>query len=420
MDEDTNPADMGDGLANSQRERLRPYGPPGSFSGTNLELAGGHNQRVTLQAIRVHSPITRVDLAEMTGLTSPTIANITKRLLTAGLISEVGRVRGGRGQPAKMLAINPDGCFSIGVNIDRDHITMVALDLLGRIRARATREVDFALPSAVTKFFAKELEFFFGKVGVPRDKMIGIGVAIPDDLGKVELPLRPASYDAWSDTDIGAMFTEVLPLPVYIENDATAAAIGEMQFGSGLQRPSFFYILVSWGLGGGLVIDRAYCRGATGRSGEIGFLPVGGRRRGRKSLALQDVVSLSALYQHLSERGFEISTPRDIEALQGEIEPALEEWTAQAARHLEEPLMAVNSLVNPDAVLIGGRLPNGVADALARKLNDALAKRRRQIPAVCPVERAAIAEDAPAVGAAILPLSDMLFPSRTALLKDTA
>jgi predicted NBD/HSP70 family sugar kinase len=417
VEEDRDPSSRGDS-ASAPPDFGRRYTPPGSFSGTNLELAGGHNQRVTLQAIRVHSPITRVDLAEMTGLTSPAIANITKKLLVADLISEVGRVRGARGQPAKMLAINPDGCFSIGINIDRDHITMVALDLLGRVRARASREVDFALPAAVTKFFAKELNFFFNKVGIPREKVIGIGVAIPDDLGKVELPHRPASYAAWNDTNIEVLFSKILPLPVYVENDATAAAIGEMQFGSGLRRPSFFYILVSWGLGGGLVVERAYCRGATGRSGEVGFLPTTRRRAGNK--ALQDVVSLSALYQHLAANGFEISTPRQIEELQPDIQPALEEWTGLAAKRLEEPLVAINCLINPDAILIGGRLPNFVADTIASKLNAALAKRAQQIPSVCPVERAAIAEDAPAVGAAILPLSDMLFPTRSALLKTTA
>ncbi|GAB4521482.1 MAG: ROK family protein [Amphiplicatus sp.] len=396
--------------------KKRRLGRPGSFSGTNLELAGGHNQRVTLQAIRVNSPITRVDLAEMTGLTSPAIANITKRLLTAGLVNEVGRVRGGRGQPAKMLAINPDGCFSIGVNIDRDHITMVALDLLGQVRARAEREVDFALPDAVAKFFRKETERFFSKAGVPREKVIGVGVAAPDDLGKVELPLRPASYGAWNDIDVAALFSDILPLPVYVENDATAAAIGEMQFGYGLRRASFFYILVSWGLGGGLVLDGVYFRGASGRSGEIGFLPL---KSGKDGGALQDVVSLSALYQHLSSSGFDLASPKHIDETEPGVRRALDEWTRLAAKKLEGPLVAINCLINPDAILIGGRLPGSVAEALARRLNAALARRTGDIPAVCPVEVAAIAEDAPAVGAAILPFSDLLFPTRAALLKTT-
>ena len=112
------------------------------LSGTNLERAGDHNQRVTLHAIRVNGPITRAELAKITGLTAPAIANITKRLLNDSLIQDAGRRRGGRGQPATKLVINPDSWFSIGLNVDRDHITMVVLDFEGRVRARASREVE--------------------------------------------------------------------------------------------------------------------------------------------------------------------------------------------------------------------------------------------------------------------------------------
>ena len=404
-------------MASDQEKHLPKQKKPvgGNFSGTNLALAGGHNLRVTLQAIRVNSPITRIDLADMTGLTAPAIANITKKLLADGLIAEVGRVRGGRGQPAKMLAINPDGCYSLGVNIDRDHITFVALDLQGNVRARATREIDFALPAVVAEHFRDETDYFFGEAGVPRDKVIGVGVALPDDMGKVALPLQPPEYAVWTDTDVEALFNNIIDLPTYVENDATAAAIGEMHFGRGLQFPTFLYILVTWGLGGGLVIDGVYFRGATGRSGEIGFLPVleGAGQGG----SLQDVVSLSALYQYLSARGFDLSTPKDIEDLQPDITPALHEWAKTAAQHLIDPIINVNCLLNPDAVLIGGRLPLKAADEIAALINRELAHNNAGIPAVCPVERAGIAEDAPAVGAAILPFSDMLFPTRSALFK---
>src|SRR5882757_5978794 len=101
------------------------------LSGTNLERAGDHNQRLTL----------------------PAIANITKRLLNDELIIEAGRRRGGRGQPATKLVINPDGCFSVGINIDRDHITMVVLGFDGQVRARSAREIRFAMPGAVQGFF---------------------------------------------------------------------------------------------------------------------------------------------------------------------------------------------------------------------------------------------------------------------------
>ena len=85
------------------------------LSGTNLERAADHNQRVTLHAIRINGLLTRVELAEITGLTAPAIANITKRLLADGLIEEAGQRRGGRGQPPTKLVINRDACHSIGV-----------------------------------------------------------------------------------------------------------------------------------------------------------------------------------------------------------------------------------------------------------------------------------------------------------------
>ena len=124
----------------------RASGP--QLSGTNLERAGDHNQRVTLHAIRVNGPITRTDLADITGLTPPAIANITRRLLNDELIIEAGRRKGGRGQPATKLVINPDSRFSIGINIDRDHITLVVLGFDGQVRAQCSREMAFALPAA--------------------------------------------------------------------------------------------------------------------------------------------------------------------------------------------------------------------------------------------------------------------------------
>ncbi|MFT6571178.1 MAG: hypothetical protein ACJAWY_002902, partial [Sphingomonas echinoides] len=120
-----------------------------SLSGTNLVRAGDYNQRVVLQVIRKNPDITRTEIAAMTGLTAPTIANITARLFESDLVVESGRRTGGRGQPATRLRINPDGCFAIGLNVDRDHVTLVSLDLAGTVRSRLTRQIAFAMPDDV-------------------------------------------------------------------------------------------------------------------------------------------------------------------------------------------------------------------------------------------------------------------------------
>jgi predicted NBD/HSP70 family sugar kinase len=391
----------------------RDAGP--QLSGTNLARAGDHNQRVTLHAIRVSGPVTRTDLAFKTGLTPAAIANITKRLLKDRLILDAGRLLGARGQPATKFVVNPDSCFSIGLNVDRDHVTMVVLDFVGKVRARSSREIHFADPATVQTFFRRSAGQLLRKAGIGLERLIGVGVAFPDDISRAHLPDQPADYAAWSAVKIDDLIREVLGIPVFIENDAAAAAIGEMQFGSGHQYRSFFYLLVTAALGGGLVADGSYFRGADGRSGEIGWLrsPIdGGEDR-----QLQKLVSLSGLYRRLAERGFHVATPMGLTRLGPSARQIVDRWIQDSTEALVSSFVAINCLINPEAILIGGRLPAALVDQLAASLNQRMSQFAAQIPAIAPVARAQTADDAPAVGAAILPFSNRLLPTRFALLK---
>jgi predicted NBD/HSP70 family sugar kinase len=384
------------------------------LSGTNLERAADHNQRVTLHGIRVLGPLTRVELAGITGLTGPAIANITKRLLQDGLIEEAGQRRGGRGQPPTKLVVRPDACYSIGINIDRDHITIVVVDFSGETLIRVSEEVDFALPDQVRALYRRSIRNMLRRAGVDVAKVVGIGVAVPDDLGLVDLPGRPAEYAAWDKTNMADLFREPLNLPVFVENDAAAAAMGEMQLGLGHTNNSFFYILISSGLGGGLVVDGSYLRGADGRSGELGFMrTVAGEE-------IQRMVSLSGLARHLERNGCHLADVMGAADPDEATSACVAAWIEDAARQLTVPLDAINCLINPAAVLVGGRLPTTILERLAERANELMRERANLLPTVAPVIRAALSEDAPAVGAAILPFSHFLLPKQAALWKASA
>jgi predicted NBD/HSP70 family sugar kinase len=404
---------MAGGREENGDDRARPGGT--GLSGTNLERAGDHNQRVTLQAIRIHSPVTRAEIADVTGLTAPAIANITKRLLNDGLIMEGGRHRGARGQPATKLVINPDACYSVGINIDRDHITLVVVDFVGRVRARSSREVSFAMPSAVQAFFRQSVGPMLEKAGIPVERVVGIGVAFPDEMERTKLPEQPDDYVVWGQVRLELLLANVLPVPIYVENDAAAAAIGEMQFGLGHQYASFFYVLITAALGGGLVIDGQYVRGADGRSGELGWLY--GRDAKGEVRQLQNIVSLSALYSLLAAEGYHVASPRGLSRLDARGQEIIFAWVDASAETLVETMLAINCLINPEAVLIGGRLPAKLVDRLAAELNRRLAPYAARLPAIAPVARAITSDDAPAVGAAIIPFSRLLLPRRSALMK---
>jgi predicted NBD/HSP70 family sugar kinase len=390
----------------SQGERPR-------LSGTNLERAADHNQRVTLQAIRVGGSLTRVDLARITGLTAPAIANITRRLTEDGLIEEAGQRRGGRGQPPTNLRVRRDACYSVGINIDRDHVTLVLVDFAGQVLARKSVEVDFALPDQVRSLYRRSIRSMLRRAGVDSAKLVGLGVAMPDDLGSVSLPGRPAGYAAWEGLDVAALFAEPLPLQVFVENDAAAAALGEMQLGLGQRYNSFFYILISSGLGGGFVLDGNYVRGANGRSGELGFMLAPNQAGAREQV--QTLVSLSGLAAYLASHGFGLTALRD-DAPPAAFTACVNDWIEQAAQRLCTPLDAINCLINPSVVLIGGRLPRQIVERLAQRLN-AIIGDATDAPSIARVERAALSEDAPAVGAAILPFSHFLLPKPGALWK---
>jgi predicted NBD/HSP70 family sugar kinase len=103
--------------------------------------------------------------------------------------------------------------------------------------------------------------------------------------------------------------------------------------------------------------------------------------------------------------------------LNGAAPGIIDRWIHESTEALVNSLLGVNCLINPEVILIGGRLPASLVDRLAASINDRMADFASQLPALAPVARAATAADAPAVGAAILPFSHSLLPTRIALLK---
>ena len=143
------------------------------------------------------------------------------------------------------------------------------------------------------------------------------------------------------------------------------------------------WLLITAALGGGLVIDGHYFRGAVGRSGELGWLQ--GRASSGEVRPLQNIVSLSALYDLLSAQGFKVQSPQQLLKLHQPAQQIIDAWLATSVNALEQALVGINCLINPEAILIGGRLPGALIDRLAQRLNERLRGYAGKIPSVAPV-----------------------------------
>ena len=377
------------------------------LTGSNAGQAGEHNRSVVLRAIHRDAPISRTEIARQSGLTKQAIARIADRLLDEGLIMEARRRHGLRGQPAIELEIDPEGCFSIGANIDRDHLTIVAVDATGTVRGRVHHEKRFMLPDEFVELMGEAISYFRRRKLIDEARLAGIGLAIPDWLGEVPVIGKPPSYSQWTDFDVRASLGDITSHPIFIDNDANAAAMGELDYGLGAESRSFFYILANACLGGGLVLDGVRHRGATGLSGEIGWLPMAeddGPARG-KLQPLGEVFSLFMLYEYLHQHGVAASEPQHLLALDAKGKTLVSAWLKRMSAHVAEAVIHIGLIVDPDAVLIGGRFPVRLIDELLHYVYEHLAKAGPNLPSV---HRAAGSEDAGALGAAAMPIAHAL------------
>jgi predicted NBD/HSP70 family sugar kinase len=378
-----------------------------SYAGANGEQAAALNRAIILNAIHRGGPISRTEIAKRSRLTKQAVTRIVDKLLDEGLVMEARRRQGLRGQPAIELEIDPEGAFAIGANIDRDHLTIVAVDAVGNVRGRIHHEVRFLLPDAFVKLMEDAVSSFLRRKVITESRLAGIGLAIPDWLGEVQVIGLPETYGQWSGFDVRAALSHITEHPIYIDNDANAAALGEIEYGLGTEMRSFFYILVSACLGGSLVIDGVRHKGAGGLGGEIGWLPTAAKTGpfAGETRPLGDMLSMLMLINDLTQDGVQITTPADLLTLDARERSLLSAWLKKMAVNLAEAVSDIGMVVDPDGIILGGRLPVRLIDELLLYVHEEISRRGAIAPSL---HRAAASEDAAALGAAAMALADRL------------
>ncbi len=233
------------------------------------------NCSLILDQLLAVSPQSRAHLAEQTGLNRSTISSLVSELIELGLIRELGLEEvSSRGRPGILLELNPAGGCIIGVEITPERVTVILTDFTAHTLWR--RQVDVngvSQPDILIQ--AEELIDAARRAGTANNlPLLGIGLGITGLVDTANGILKYSPPLGWRNVDFRQMWGHKYGVPLYIENDGNASALGEHYFGIAKGCRDFLYLGTGVGLAGGLMLNGQLYRGATGYAGEVGHIIV--------------------------------------------------------------------------------------------------------------------------------------------------
>ncbi|MFJ1969549.1 ROK family transcriptional regulator [Streptomyces sp. NPDC087903] len=411
-------------------------------AGTNLPKVGRYNRAVVLDQIQLADGISRVEIAQQTGLTPQTVSGIVRRLLDEGIVREDGasRVASG-GKPRTTLRINADAGSAVGLVLDPVELTCTVVDLLGRplvVKRRPTPPgID---PTHVVSAMAELVADVLDEAKVPRGDVLGLGLATPGPIDqKLGMIVAPPQLAHWTRVPLQSMLSDATGLPVTLDNDATAAAVGERWSGVGRGVANFAYFFFGTGIGGGLVLNHQMYRGGSFNAGEFGHssvVPDGPECYCGNRGCLERLVNPSAIVAEvhrrladdvgdnsvLSQSFRQDPASVDHAAIQlaaGAGDPVATAVIDEAAEHVASVAVSIANFIDVDLIILGGHGIQHVASRYVDVVAAALAARplARRIRVV-KVEASPLGTDAAVVGSAALVLHATYSPQLSALLSD--
>ncbi|PZQ95972.1 MAG: sugar kinase [Cereibacter sphaeroides] len=377
-----------------------------------------YNERLVLSLVRRDGALAKSDIARITGLSAQTVSVIMRGLEADGLLLRGEPIRGRIGQPSVPMSLAGDGAFFYGLKIGRRSVDLVLINLLGQPVGFRRQTYRYPTPDTVIRFVEDALPALSDLLAPEmRGRIGGMGIAMPFQLWSwaqyIEAPA--GGLDSWRNRDVAAELSALCDMPVYVQNDATAACGAELVFGKGDRPQDFLYFYIAFFIGGGLVLNGRLFTGKTGNAAGVASMPVPGP--GGVMHQLMAVASLSTLTDAMTEAG-EVSDAIYEHPDGWIVSPdLLEGWIQTAAKGLASAALSAATLVEIDTVMIDGWLSPAIRTRLVEATGAAL--RKLDLSGVTPpaIREGTVGPQARELGGAVIPLSQRFLVDQSAMLK---
>ncbi len=374
--------------------------------GSNQSGMRAFNERLVLSLVRQHGALAKSDIARITGLSAQTVSVIMRELEAEGMLLRGDPVRGRIGQPSVPMSLAPDGALFLGLKIGRRSADLALVDFTGTLRQMIRRMYHYPTPASTVAFVREAMPELLGTLSpAQRARVGGLGIAFPFELWSwvTEIGAPQQEMDAWRSHDIVADISAFAGMPVFLQNDATAACGAELVFGKGERPKDFLYFYLAYFVGGGLVLNGRLFVGRSGNAAGVGPMPVPGPDG--KMHRLLSVASLSTLARIMEAHGAD-PDPVWKDPTDWTIPPdALRAWLDSASQGLAAAILSAAALLEIEAVLIDGWMPASLRTQLTEATATAFAGLDQSGITAPAIREGTVGAQARVLGAATIPLA---------------
>jgi predicted NBD/HSP70 family sugar kinase len=336
------------------------------------------NDRLAVEQLLVRGPLTAAELKSLTGLSRPTVSELLTRLQAGGVVvvdGETDVVR--RGPNARLYRLVAAGTLVAGLDIRADSIQLELADLTGTVVGGRSISLDGS--GADIDALADTLAAEMTRAGQPPH---AIAVGAPGLIDPATGRLRESPCVPLWPADLVDVLHQRLGVPVLLENEVNLAAIAELRDGAGRDRDTFVLIWLGHGIGAGVVLDGRLRRGASGGTGEIGFLAVPGTGGvpsakgcdfGYHDLAgAAAVCALARKHRIPAPAGDDAAAAEAAVAAAFAAGPRGERFLDALAANIALGAQAITLVLDPGRIILGGEVGRAGGPALASRVERAL------------------------------------------------
>ena len=331
-----------------------------------------NNKKRIIKLLAKERELTKLDISRKLEISVPTVTTIVGELIEEGIVLEAGMATSTGGRKPVIIRFLPNSRFSLGLELGKDYVRAVLTDLDSKIIEDKRKALDSINEKEVLSKMKYLIEEMLDNNTEIQGKLLGMGFSLPGTVNEAELKLEIATNFKLKNLCFREL-QQYFNIPVYLENEANAGALGESNLGIAKDLTNLIYISITEGVGGGILINESMYKGKSSRAGEIGHMTI--YKNGRPcNCGKKGCFETYASNRALINNYYEVTNIKASNI--GEVIENFQSGDPLAMKVIEtyiddlaEGIGNLNFIFNPDYIVVGGEISK-YAEIFQKKLTD--------------------------------------------------